>query len=273
MPAVPSHPELLDWLAVEFRESGWDIQHILRLILNSNAYQQNSDFTTEKLKSDPGNRLLSRGPRFRLDAEMIRDQALAASGLLVSEIGGPSVKPYQPPGVWFAVGYTRSNTARFTPDTGNKLYRRSLYTFWKRTAPPPSMEVFNAPSRESCAVRRERTNTPLQALTLMNDPQFIEAARNLATNAIKACGENTRGRLDHITSRTLARSFDDAEVALIQGSLAAFQKAYQADPTAAAKLLSIGESPLDKTLPAPELAAWTMVANQILNFDETITKR
>ena len=269
----PSHPELLDWLAVEFRESGWDIQHILRLILSSNAYQQNSDSTAEKLKADPGNRLLSRGPRFRLDAEMIRDQALAASGLLVPEIGGPSVKPYQPPGVWFAVGYTKSNTARFEPDTGKKLYRRSLYTFWKRTAPPPSMEVFNAPSRESCAVRRERTNTPLQALTLMNDPQFIEAARNLATNAIKACGDNTRARLNHITSRVLARSFDDAECGLIQDSLAAFQKAYQADPEAAAKLLSIGESSLDKTLPAPELAALTMVASQILNFDEAITKR
>ena len=272
MGQAPTHPELLDWLAVEFRESGWDIQHVIRLMVSSSAYRQNSDSTAAKTAADPGNRLISRGPRFRFDAEMIRDQGLAASGLLKPQIGGPSVKPYQPDGVWFAVGYTNSNTARFKPDSGEKLYRRSLYTFWKRTAPPPSMEVFNAPSRESCAVRRERTNTPLQALTLMNDPQFIEAARHLATNAMHACGDNTRGRLDHITFRLLARAFDDEEEALILRSLETFKKVYEADPDAAVGLLSIGDSPCDASLPAPELAAWTMLASQILNFDEAITK-
>ena len=268
----PTHPELLDWLAVEFRESGWNIQHMLRLMVLSSAYRQSSDSTPEKTAKDPGNRLLARGPRYRLDAEMIRDQALAASGLLVPRIGGPSVKPYQPDGVWFAVGYTRSNTARFVQDHGDKLYRRSLYTFWKRTAAPPSMEVFNAPAREFCVVQRERTNTPLQALTLMNDPQIIEAARHLATNTIKACGDNIRGRVNHITLRVLARKFDDDEFALISQSIRALDDDYQADPAAAKELISIGESKPDPSIPAQELAAWTMVASQILNFDEAITK-
>ena len=257
---------------MEFRESGWDVRHLLKLIVTSSTYRQSSGSSPEKAAADPGNRLLSRGPRFRLDGEMIRDQALAASGLLVRKLGGPSVKPYQPPGIWFAVGYTRSNTARFVQDHGENLYRRSLYTFWKRTAAPPSMEVFNAPSRESCTVRRERTNTPLQALTLMNDPQFIEAARHLATNAINACGPNSQARIDHITTRVLARTFDKVEHALIARSLRVFREAYQADPTGARALVAIGESETDATIPAPELAAWTMVASQILNFDEAITK-
>ena len=268
----PSHPELLDWLAVEFRESGWDVQHLIRLMVTSSTYRQNSNSSPGKNAADRDNRLLSRGPRFRLDAEAIRDQALAASGLLSPEIGGPSVKPYQPPGVWFAVGYTRSNTARFVQDKGEDLYRRSLYTFWKRTSAPPAMEVFNAPSRESCTVRRERTNTPLQALALLNDPQFIEASRHLATAAINACGEDTRGRLDHMTIRVLARRFDDAEIALIGESIRSYTAHYQAAPGAAGALLSIGDSPADASLPPVELAAWTMAASQILNFDETITK-
>ena len=268
----PSHPELLDWLAVEFRESGWDVRHMLRLMVTSAAYRQSSDSTGEKRAADPGNMLLSRGARYRLDAEMIRDQALAASGLLVRKFGGPSVKPYQPPGVWFAVGYTRSNTARFVQDKGDNLYRRSIYTFWKRTAAPPSMEIFNAPSREFCTVRRERTNTPLQALTLMNDPQFIEAARHLATNAIKACEGNARSRADHMALRVLARRFDDAEHALIDQALQSFQKAFRADVSAAEDLISTGDSERDSSIGATELAAWTMVASQILNFDEAINK-
>jgi hypothetical protein len=268
----PSHPELLDWLAVEFRESGWDVKHMIRQMVLSSAYRQSSHSTAEKNAVDPDNRLLARGPRFRLDAEMIRDQALAASGLLVDQVGGPSVKPYQPPGVWFAVGYTRSNTARFKQDEGDDLYRRSLYTFWKRTAAPPSMELFNAPSRESCTLRRERTNTPLQALTLMNDPQFIEAARHLATNAIATCGENAHDRTNHIAMRVLARPFDADEHALLEPSLKAFRKTYSEDPSAAEKLIAIGDSKTNETIPAPELATWTMIASQILNFDEAITK-
>ena len=267
----PSHPELLDWLAVEFRESDWDVKHMLRLMVLSATYRQASEASEEKRQSDPGNRFLSRGPRFRLDAEMIRDQALAASNLLVRKVGGPSVKPYQPPGIWFAVGYTRSNTAKFKPDSGDNLFRRSAYTFWKRTAAPPSMEVFNAPSREFCTVRRERTNTPLQALTLMNDPQFIEAARHLATNAIDTFSD-MRKRSDHIALRVLARTFSSDEHRLIRRSLTSFENAYRADTKAAEQLISIGDSKPDPSIAAPELAAWTMVASQVLNFDEAITK-
>lgn len=268
----PSHPDLLDWLAVEFRESGWDTKHMLRLMVMSTAYRQCSDTTSAKTEVDPGNRLLSHGPRYRMDAEMIRDQALAASGLLVRQLGGPSVKPYQPDGVWFAVGYTRSNTARYVQDHGENLYRRSVYTFWKRTAAPPSMEVFNAPAREFCSVRRERTNTPLQALTLMNDPQYLEAARELAARAIRACGESRSGRADHIGLRVLARRFDEEEQAIIGRSLEQFEKAYEADPAAAGELISLGESEPDGSIPVSELAAWTMVASQVLNFDEAINK-
>jgi hypothetical protein len=176
----PSHPELLDWLAVEFVESGWNVKALHRLIVTSATYRQSSSATPEQYRRDPQNRLLARGPRFRLDAEMIRDNALAVSGLLVEHVGGKSVRPYQPEGLWEAVGYTTSNTARFTQDHGDALYRRSMYTFWKRTAPPPTMQIFDAPSREVCTVRRPRTNTPGAALALMNDVQFVEAARHLA---------------------------------------------------------------------------------------------
>src|SRR6185369_7724090 len=172
---APSHPELLDWLAVEFRESGWDVKKLFRTMVTSAAYMQESVTTEEKIKKDPDNRLLARGPRFRMDAEMVRDYALSASGLLTPTIGGPSVKPYQPDGLWEAVAMQQSNTRFYKQDNGDKLYRRSLYTFWKRSSPPASMDIFNAPTRESCTVRRERTDTPLQALVTMNDPQFVEA--------------------------------------------------------------------------------------------------
>jgi hypothetical protein len=191
----PSHPQLLDWLAVDFRESAWDVKRFYRQALTSAAYRQMALSTPDKLTKDPENRLLSRGPRFRMDAEMLRDYALAASGLLAPQTGGPSVKPYQPEGIWEAVAMDGSNTRFYKPDTGSGLYRRGLYTFWKRSAPPASMDVFNAPTRESCVVRRERTNTPLQALATMNDVQFVEAARVLAESAMV----NTNGfdaRLD-----------------------------------------------------------------------------
>ncbi|MCX6378853.1 MAG: DUF1553 domain-containing protein, partial [Armatimonadetes bacterium] len=170
-------PELLDWLAVEFRENGWDIKKLFKRIVTSAAYRQSSVVTPEKHLKDPANRLLSRGARYRMDAEMVRDYALSASGLLVKKIGGASVKPYQPDGVWEAVAMPGSNTRDYRKDMGDSLYRRSMYTFWKRAAPPASMDIFNAPNRETCAVRRERTNTPLQALVTMNDIQFVEAAR------------------------------------------------------------------------------------------------
>ena len=183
---LPSHPELLDWLAVDFRESGWDVKRLFRMMVESSTYRQSAATTTEKREKDPQNRLLSRGPRFRMDGEMIRDAALACGGLLVGTLGGPSVKPYQPEGVWEAVAMPESNTHFYKPDHGDRLYRRSLYTFWKRSAPPASLDVFNAPTRETCTIRRERTNTPLQALVTLNDPQFVEAARALAQQSPRA---------------------------------------------------------------------------------------
>src|SRR5207244_1158428 len=173
---LPSHPELLDWLAVEFRESGWDMKKFFKLLVTSATYRQSAAATPERLEKDPQNRLLSRGPRFRMDAEMVRDYALAASGTLSPKVGGPSVKPHQPDGVWDAVGMRESNTKTYKRDSGEALYRRSLYWFWKRMAPPASLEILNAPSREVSCLRRERTNTPLQALVTLNDPQMIEAA-------------------------------------------------------------------------------------------------
>ena len=202
----PSHPELLDWLAVDFIDSGWDIKRFHKLILMSATYQQSSRVTADKLAADPENRLLARGPRFRLDAEIIRDSALAVSGLLVNTVGGKSVRPYQPEGLWKPVGFGGSNTSVFKQDEGRKLYRRSMYTFWKRTSPPPSMSTFDAPDRETCQVRRARTNTPLQALVLMNDVQFIEAARKFAERVMTEGGQGTEQRLTFafrsITSRT-----------------------------------------------------------------------
>src|SRR5207247_6600031 len=172
----PTHPELLDWLAVEFRESGWNIKALMRELVLSASYRQLARVTPDRLAKDPANRLLARGPRYRLDAETLRDQALAMSGLLIERPGGPGVKPPQPSGLWEAVGYLTSNTRNFAADTGpEKVHRRSLYTFWKRTAPPPQMGTFDAPSREACMVRRERTNTPLQALLMMNEAQYVES--------------------------------------------------------------------------------------------------
>src|SRR5262249_38018601 len=170
---LPSHPELLDWLAVEFRESGWDVKRFFKLLVTSNTYRQAATLTLEKIAKDGDNRLLSRGPRYRLDAEMVRDYALAASGLLVRKIGGPSVRPYQPEGVWEAVAWIGSNTRAYKRDRGDSLYRRSMSPFWKRAAPPASMEILNAPNRETVCVRRERTDTPLQALVTLNDVQFV----------------------------------------------------------------------------------------------------
>lgn len=197
----PTNPELLDWLAVEFRESGWDVPKFYKLMLTSAAYRQAAIATQPKLEKDVANLYVSRGPRFRMDAEMIRDYALAASGLLVRKIGGPSVKPYQPEGVWEAVAMIGSNTRDYKADSGENLYRRSMYTLWKRSAPPASMDVFNAPNRETCTVRRERTNTPLQALVTLNDPQFVEANRHLAQNALKNGGATFETQVDYIAQR------------------------------------------------------------------------
>jgi hypothetical protein len=268
----PANPELLDWLAVEFRESGWDVKKLFTLIVTSSTYKQAALTTPEKLERDPQNRLLSRGPRFRMDAEMLRDYALAASGALVEKIGGPSVKPYQPDGVWEAVAMKESNTGRYKRDEGDGLYRRSLYTFWKRAAPPALMDVFNAPSRETCTVRRERTNTPLQALAMLNDPQFVEAGRKLAEIALKQAGGQADKAFDIIAERSLLRSLRAEERKIIADTYADVEREFAQTPARAKELLAVGDSKADATLPAPQLAALAVVASQIMSLDEAINK-
>jgi len=269
---LPSNQALLDWMAVEFRESGWDMKKFFRMLVTSATYRQSAVAAPEKLKADPDNRLLSRGPRFRMDAEMVRDYALAASGLLNPQIGGPSVKPYQPPGLWEAVAMEESNTRNYKPDTGDKLYRRSLYWFWKRSAPPASLDIFNAPTREICTVRRERTNTPLQALVTMNDPQFVEAARHLAERALTGGGSTPETRFEFVGEQLLARPFDQREVKVLSGAWHDFLSYYDANPQDAKKLLAVGESKADDKLNPAEFAAMTMIVNQVMNLDEVLVK-
>jgi len=268
---APVNPELLDWLAIHFRESGWDVKAFYRMMVTSSTYRQAAAASPEKLKKDPENRMLSRGPRYRMDAEMLRDVALASSGLMTEKIGGPSVRPYQPEGIWETVAMKGSNTRFYKPDHGEKLYRRSLYTFWKRSAPPASMEIFNAPSRENCTVRRERTNTPLQALNTMNDVQYVEAARRLAEHTMQQAA-TADARLDAMTVRVLSRPFDARERRIARASYADFLAHYNANPKEAEKLIATGESKADGKLPVVELAAWTMMANQVLNLDEALNK-
>jgi hypothetical protein len=269
----PSHPELLDWLAVQFMEDGWDVKTTLKRMVMSATYRQSSRVTPDRLAKDRANRLFSRGPRFRLDAEMLRDQTLAVGGLLVAKIGGPSVKPPQPRGLWEAVGYTGSNTVRFVADTGpEKVHRRSLYTFWKRTAPPPQMNAFDAPSRESCVVRRERTNTPLQALLLLNERQYVECARALAERAMREGGAKPETRIAFMFKLATARPPDAREMAELRAVYQDHLATYTRDVKAAQDLIAVGESKPDVKLNPRELAAWTMVANLILNLDEVINK-
>jgi len=269
---LPVNQALLDWLAVEFRESGWDVKRLVRLIVTSAAYRQSAAVTADALDRDPDNRLLSRGPRFRMDAEMIRDNALAASGLLVRRIGGPSVRPYQPDGVWEAIAMNVSNTRSYQRDAGDGLYRRSLYTFIKRMAPPASMDIFNAPNREYCVVRRERTNTPLQALAALNDEQLVEAARVLAERALIQSAADDIAGFHCIYELLLSRRPTEAEQTVLQQSLNELRSWYVAHPQDAQKLIEIGEKMHAATVPAAELAAWTLLCNQLLNLDEVLNK-
>lgn len=271
MGARPTHPELLDWLAADFIENGWDLHHLLRTIVSSATYRQNSVVSPEKLEKDPSNVLLSRGPRYRMDGEQIRDLALKASGLLSPEVGGPPVKPYQPEGVWESIAMDVSNTRFYQPDTGSKLYRRSLYTFWKRMAPHPAMEIFNAPSREISCVQRDRTNTPLQAFVLLNDPQFVEASRHLAEQALKQAATD-EARVDFISKRLISREMADSEHESILNSLDEIRERVSLNPQEAQKLVQVGESKPDPEVDQSELAAWTLAANLIFNLDETINK-
>jgi hypothetical protein len=241
------------------------------MLVTSATYRQSSEVSADRFAMDPKNRLLSRGPRFRMDAEMLRDSALAVSGLLVEKIGGPSVKPYQPAGLWEEVAMPESNTRTYVPDHGEGLYRRSVYTFWKRSSMPPDMEAFDAPSRESICPRRVRTNTPLQALVTMNDTQWVEAARQLAQRALRA-ESHTEDRLDYMARTILSRPLSPREAAVFQESLVEFHAYFGPHPESAREFLAVGESPGDADLAPAELADWTMVASQFLNLDEFLTK-
>ena len=271
----PSHPDLLDWLAVEFMESGWDIKHIHRLIVTSATYRQTAKLRQtgkpDSRTSDPGNRLLARGPRFRMDAEVVRDNALAISGLLINQAGAASVKPYQPEGIWEAVSYDGNLT--YEQDQGDSLYRRSLYTYWKRQSPPPGMLAFDAPTRETCTVRRPRTNTPLQALTLLNDTTYIEAARVLAQRMMTEPKLTTpNAQIHHAFRLAMARPPEPDEVNILLELYQKQLKEYQHNKQAAARLIAVGDSKPDQTLDVIKLAAWTTIASVILSMDETVTK-
>ncbi len=267
----PSHPELLNWLAVQFQEDGWDVKTMMKRFVMSATYQQASRTTPELLPRDPNNRLLVRGPRFRLDAEMLRDQSLAVSGLLRNSLGGPSVKPPQPDGLWHAVGYTGSNTSRFKADESpEKIHRRSIYTFYKRTSPPPQLNTFDSPSREYCTVRRERTNTPLQALLLLNDPQYVEAASALAARTM--CDAKTvESRARRLFQLATSRVPCDAEVEELVSLYRELAAKFRGEPKAADELSSVGANTA-VDVDTAELAAWTMVANLALNLDEVVNK-
>ncbi|MFD0892957.1 DUF1553 domain-containing protein [Luteolibacter ambystomatis] len=271
MGAKPSNQELLDWLAVEFRESGWNLRHIYELLLSSYTYRQGNIVSEKALAADPLNRLLSRGPRFRMDAEMLRDTALQASGLLAAKVGGPPVKPYQPDGIWESVSMPESNTLHYKQDNGEALYRRSMYTFWKRFAPPPSLETFDAQARETVCIRRARTNTPLQALVSMNDPQFMEAARKLAERAITQSADPA-ARFAFLAETLLSRSLLGPEATALTANLKTYADYYRSHPEDAKALLTVGAAPANATLDPVETAIWAMMANQFLNLDETITK-
>jgi Protein of unknown function (DUF1553)/Protein of unknown function (DUF1549)/Planctomycete cytochrome C len=270
----PSHPDLLDWLTVDFMDHGWDVKRMVKKIVMSATYRQGSDTTEDLLTRDPQNRLLARGPRFRLPAEFIRDDALKVSGLLVDRLGGPSVNPYTPGDLWREISHYGSSPATaqsFVQDHGDKLYRRSLYTYWKRTVPPPNMVAFDAPSREVCTMFRSPTTTPLQALVLLNDTQFIEAARAFAERAVKQPGDDA-ARLRWAFEECVSRQPTDAEFAVLTKALARERARYTANESAAQKYLTAGESPRDETILAPEHAAWSQVTSLILNLSETVTR-
>ncbi len=267
---APSHPELLDWLATEFVRSGWDVKALVRLMVTSAAYRQSSTATPELVARDPENRLLARGPRFRLPAEAIRDQALFASGLLVEKVGGPSVMPYQPAGLWKETAMQDMN---YTQGHGDDLYRRGLYTFWKRTIAPPMMVTFDAAGRETCVVRESRTDTPMQALDLMNDVTFVEAARALGQRMMKEGGAEPAARLRYGFRLLLSRYPSAEETRTLLDSLNYHRDYFSSRPEAAAKLLAQGESKPDAALRPDELAAYATVANLIMNLDEAVTKQ
>jgi hypothetical protein len=265
----PSHPELLDWLARDFVDHGWDVKRTMRQMVPSAAYRQSSRRRPEVDTLDPENRLLARSPRFRLQGEFIRDQALAVSGLLVDEVGGPGVKPYQPEGLWNEVSLDKN--VRFEQGSGDDLYRKSMYIYWKRSAPMPAMTTFDAPTREMCVVQRQRTNTPLQALVTLNDVQFVEAARHLAERMM-ASGSTFEEQLDAGFVLCTGRPADAERTRILREVFDATLADYRAAPDEAAALLAVGESRRNEHLPKPLHATWTVVASVLLNLDETLNR-
>lgn len=270
--SLPTHPELLDFLAIKFRDEGWDARKILKYIALSSTYQQSTKVSKELQELDPENRLLARAPRLRLTAELIRDQALKISGLLNKDVGGPSVKPYQPDGIWEAVtGGGGGSTATYITSTGKDLYRKSLYTFWKRTVPPPSMMTFDAASRDLCSVKRQETNTPLQALVLLNDPQIIEASRILAKNAIDR-NKETNDQISYIFKQATSRAPDEAELTMLANYYDSMLQKVEGEGIEAQEYLSIGATEMNSNISVSQLAALALTAHTILNLDETITR-
>lgn len=283
---LPSHPELLDWMATQFQSPGrspgsdeshaWNVKALVKLMVMSATYRQSSGVVGELWAKDPDNRLLARGPRFRLPAEMIRDMALSVSGLLNDSIGGHSVSPYQPPGIWEELASREDGknwTAQeYVQSHGADLYRRTMYTFWKRSAPPPSLVTFDAPDRETCVVRRARTNTPLQALVLLNDPTYVEASRKLAERMLREAGNSPEERIALAFRLALSRKPSQRETASLLKTVERVTASYRANPAAVEELLKVGETPRDSKLDGTELAAWTIAASVILNLDETLTK-
>ncbi|MCA1684375.1 MAG: DUF1553 domain-containing protein [Planctomycetia bacterium] len=267
--AWPTHPELLDRLAVEFVDSGWDVKHVVRLVVTSGAYRQSSEAPESLRQKDPYNHWLARQGRFRLDAESVRDNALAVSGLLAPEVGGPTARPYQPSGYWSHLNFPKRE---YQADHGDGLYRRGLYTYWCRTFLHPSLLAFDAPTREECTVQRPRSNTPLQALVLLNDPIYVEAARALAERALREGGGSTGSRVDWVYRAALSRHPRPAEASVLTGLLGRHLSQYRADRDAASALIRTGERPVPADLDPAELAAWTSVARVVLNLHETITR-
>jgi len=267
--SLPSHPELLDWLALELIKKNWNMRDILKQIVLSATYRQSSNINAIASEKDPKNRHLSHGTRNRLPAETVRDNALAISGLLVDQLGGPSVKPYQPDGLWEDVSVERRE--KYKADLGDGLYRRSMYTFWKRTCPPPGMAAFDAPDRETCVIRRARTNTPLQALVLLNDPTYVEAGRKFAEQILLKTNDN-QARFELAFQMALCRSPKAEEVDILLKILQTAEKRFTSDLVAANNLTSIGYSKRNEKLNASTLAAWTTITCLILNLDETISK-